>query len=51
VRVEDLRKWAGVTSIEDRHKELLLHYCERAIISDNQTVVCFALEQIKSLFF
>ena len=35
VRVEDLRKWAGVTSIEDRHKELLLRYYERAIISDN----------------
>ena len=35
VRVEDLSKWAGVTSVEDRHKELLLRYYERTIMSDN----------------
>ena len=35
VRVEDLRKWAGVEPIKDRHENLLTRYYERALISGN----------------
>ena len=35
VKVEDMRKWAGVSSIAERHEELLTRYYERAIMSEN----------------
>ena len=38
VKIEDLRKWANVTSIYDRHHELLTRYYERAIISNNPLI-------------
>ena len=38
VKIEDLRKWARVSSIESRHSELLTRYYERAIMSNNPLV-------------
>ena len=35
VQIEDLREWAGVESIKDRHQSLLTSYYERALISAN----------------
>ena len=35
VKVEDMRKWADVSSIAKRHEELLTRYYERAIMSEN----------------
>ena len=35
IEVDKLREWAGVTSIKDRHEDLLLRYYEKAIISEN----------------
>lgn len=38
IKIEDLRNWAGVTSVADRHKELLSRYYERAIISNDPLI-------------
>ena len=35
IKIEDLRKWANVTSVAERHEELLTRYYERAIMSEN----------------
>ena len=37
-RIEDLRKWAKVPPIQSRHKEVLIRYYERAIMSNNPLV-------------
>ena len=35
VKIEDMQKWANVTSVAKRHEELLTRYYERAIMSEN----------------
>ena len=35
VKVDDLRTWAGVETIKDRHENLLVRFYERALITGN----------------
>ncbi len=35
IKIEDLHKWANVTSVAERHEELLTRYYKRAIMTQN----------------